>query len=316
MTSTPRRFAMLLSFVMGLSLVLAPAVSAHGTRGLPAQIDLPNGWQPEGIESWGAKLYAGSLANGAIWRGSAITGRGRVLVPGVTGRVAVGLHIDHWGRLWVAGGPTGAVRVYNAWNGRLLKTYQFTGTGFLNDLDISRHRVVVTDSLNAQVGVIPLGRWGRLPSSSAARLLQLRGDYKHQPGFNANGIAAKGGYLILVQSNTGFLFRLNPVTGNTKRIATGGYLVGNGDGLEFNGRTLYVVRNQLNTVAVLRVSRNLLHARLLGEIHRDPPILNVPTTATVTLGKLYVVNARFGVTPGPDVPYWITKLPLRPDPQP
>jgi hypothetical protein len=36
----------------------------------------------------------------------------------------------------------------------------------------------------------------------------------------------------------------------------------------------------------------------------------------VTLGKLYVVNARFGVTPGPTVPYWITKLPLRPDPQP
>ena len=156
--------------------------------------------------------------------------------------------------------------------------------------------------MNAQVGIIPLGRHGRLRGSSAARLLPLRGDYGHQPGFNINGIAARGGYLILVQSNTGFLFRLNPSTGNTKRIGTGGYLVGNGDGLELVGRTLYVVRNQLNTVAVLRLSRNLLHARLLGEIHRDPPILNVPTTATVTLGKLYVVNARFGVTPGADRP--------------
>ena len=184
----------------------------------------------------------------------------------------------------------------------LLKTYQFTGTGFLNDLDISRNRVVVTDSMNAQVGIIPLGRHGRLRGSSAARLLPLKGDYAHQPGFNINGIAARGGYLILVQSNTGFLFRLNPSTGNTKRIDTDGYLVGNGDGLELVGRTLYVVRNQLNTVAVLRLSRNLLHARLLGEIHRDPPILNVPTTATVTLGKLYVVNARFGVTAGADHP--------------
>ena len=268
MRSTPRRFAMLVSLVIGLSLVLAPAASAHHNVDLPTQIDLPNGWQPEGIESWGSKLYAGSLANGAIWRGSAKTGQGSVFVPGVAGRVAVGLHIDHWGRLWVAGGPTGAVRVYSARTGALLQTYQFTGTGFLNDLDISRNARLVTDSMNAQVGVIPLRRHGRLPNPSRAFLLPLKGDYVHQPGFNANGIAARGSWLVLVQSNTGFLFKLNPRTGKTQRIDTGGYLVTNGDGLEFLGRTLYVVRNQLNTVAVLRLSRNLRHARLLGEIHR------------------------------------------------
>jgi sugar lactone lactonase YvrE len=304
---------MFVSLVMGLSLVLAPAVSAHSSRDLPTRIDLPDGWQPEGIESSGKWLYAGSLANGAIWRANAKTGNGRILVPGVTGNVAVGLHLDHKGRLWVAGGPTGQVRVYNARSGRLLQTYKFTGTGFLNDLDISRNRVVVTDSMNAQVGVIPLRRHGRLPAPSAARLVPLTGDYVHQPGFNANGIAARGGWLIIVQSGTGFLFRLNPRTGDTDRIDTGGYLVTNGDGLEFRGRTLYVVRNRLNTVAVLRVSRNLLNARLLGEIVRMPPVVDVPTTATVTLGGLYVVNARFGTTDPAPVEYWITRLPLRPD---
>ena len=74
------------------------------------------------------------------------------------------------------------------------------------------------------------------------------------------------------------------------------------------------MRNQLNTVAVLRVGESLRHARLKGEIHRDLPILDVPTTATTTLGALWVVNAGFGTPPGPDVDYWITRLPLTPDP--
>ena len=162
---------------------------------------------------------------------------------------------------------------------------------FFNDLDISRNRVVVTDSFNARVGV-PLESTG-LSDPSKAFFLPLKGDYQHQPGFNANGIAARGRWLVIVQSGTGFLFRLNPKTGDTKRIDTGGYLVTNGDGLDFRGRTLYVVRNQLNTVAVLRVGESLRHARLKGEIHRDLPILDVPTTATTTLGALWVVICQF-----------------------
>lgn len=260
MTSTPRRLAMLIALALGLSLALAPAVAAHDddVSDLPARIDLPDGWQPEGIESWGKWLYAGSLANGAIWRANARTGEGRVLVPGEAGNVAVGLHLDRWGRLWVAGGPTGEVRVYKAGSGRLLETYSFgPGPMFLNDLDIARNRVVVTDSFNARVGVIPLRRHGRLPDPSAAFFQPLTGDYQHQPGFNANGIAARGRWLVMVQSSTGFLFRLHPRTGVTQRVDTGGYFATAGDGLDFRGRRLYVVRNQLNTVAVLRVSESL-----------------------------------------------------------
>jgi sugar lactone lactonase YvrE len=316
MTSTLRRLSMLVALALGVSVVLAPAVAAHddhGTSRLPARIDLPNGWQPEGIESWGKWLYSGSLANGAIWRANARTGEGRILVPGQTGKVAVGLHLDRWGRLWVAGGPTGEVRVYKARNGKLLQTYTFgPGPLFLNDLDIARNRVVVTDSMNARVGVIPLRSHGRLPAPSKAFFMPLRGDFALQPGFNANGIAARGSWLVLVQSNTGFLFRLHPRTGATKRIDTGGYLVTNGDGIDFRGRTLYVVRNFSNLVAVLRMSKNLRHATLKGEIVPAAGVVDIPTTATTTLGALWVVNARFSTTPGPDVPYWISRLPLKP----
>ena len=312
MSPSLRRLATIIGLVMGLSVALAPAVSAH-TSDLPARIDLPAGFQPEGIESRGAHLYAGSLANGSIWTADARTGEGHVLVPGVVGNVSVGLHVDAWGRLWVAGGPTGTIRVYKASTGKLLQTYTFTGTGFLNDLDIARNGVYATDSVNQQLAVVPLGRNGKLPDPSKAHTMKLRGDIAYTTGFNANGIAARNGFLILVQSNTGLLFRINPTSGIARSIDTGGYLVTNGDGLEISGRTLYVVRNFENLVAVLRLSDGMRHAKLIGEIKAPTPgALDVPTTATKTLGALWVVNARFTTPPTATTPYWITRLPLRP----
>jgi sugar lactone lactonase YvrE len=311
--STPRLSALVLSLVLVLTAAVAP-VAAHGGKGgvgaLPAQIDLPDGFRPEGIVSSGRYLYSGSLGDGAIWKADAKTGQGRILVPGVPGQAAAGLHIDRWGRLWVAGGPNKTIRVYNAKSGRLLRTYTFPTTGFINDLDISGNAVYATDSLNQQLAVVPLRRWGKLPPASAARTRALTGDIKYIDGFNANGIAAKGGYLILVQSNTGQLFRVHPRTGRAKLIDTGGYSVTAGDGLELSGRTLYVVRNQLNLVAVLHLSKNLLRARSAGEITSTG--LDIPTTATKTLGALWVVNARFSTPPTPTTDYWITRLPLRP----
>jgi DNA-binding beta-propeller fold protein YncE len=311
------RLTRLSSLFLGLVLVLTAAaapVTAHGGHDgigdLPARIDLPDGFQPEGIESWGRHLYSGSLANGAIWKADAKTGNGRILVPGVPGQAAAGLHLDHWGRLWVAGGPNKTIRVYKARTGKLLETYTFPTTGFINDLDITRNAVYATDSLNQQLAVVPLRRWGKLPPSSAATVKPLSGDIQYTTGFNANGIVASHGFLILVQSNTGLLFRVNPRTGEATKIDTGGYSLTFGDGLELNGSTLYVVRNQLNLVAVLRLSHRKRDARFIGEI--TSPDLSVPTTATKSLGALWVVNARFGTPPTPTTDYWITRLPLRP----
>jgi hypothetical protein len=316
MTTSRRSIALALGLVLALVVTVGIApVAAHGGNGgskpLPTRIDLPDGFRPEGIESgWNGRLYAGSLANGAIWTGSPKTGTGKILVPGVAGRVAVGLHLDGWGRLWVAGGPTQTIRVYRAATGKLLKTYTFPTAGFINDLDMTRHGVYATDSVNQQILVIPLGKWGRLPKASAAKTRPLTGAIDYIDGFNANGIAAKDGWLILVQSNTGFLFRVNPKTGFTRRIDLGTYLVSNGDGLEVFGKTLYVVRNQNNLVAVFRLGKGLRSARLLGEITSAG--LDVPTTATRTKYGLYVVNARFNTPPTPTTEYWITKLPTRP----
>jgi hypothetical protein len=313
-SSRSSRIRRLTASIIGAVLVLGViAVPVTAARPLPTRIDLPDGFQPEGIESWGRYLYAGSLADGSIWRADARTGEGELLVDGVAGNVSAGLHIDQWGRLWVAGGPTGTIRVYEARTGELLETYQFPTPTFLNDLDLVDGAVYATDSINQRLAVVPLGAGGALPDPSAATTLPLTGDIAYTTGFNANGIARVGAWLVIVQSNTGLLFRVDPDTGEATAIDTGGYSVTFGDGLEARGRRLYVVRNQIETVSVLRLSGRLTSARLIGEItEANAGDLSVPTTATLSMGALWVVNARFGVPPTPDTEYWITRLPTRP----
>jgi outer membrane protein assembly factor BamB len=313
MSLDPRRFSLVAAVGLALTVVLAsivPVAAQQPAPDLPARIDLPDGIQPEGIESDAAgNFYVGSLRDGRIWTGNALTGEWRYLVPGEAGKVAVGLHLDDLGRLWVAGGPTGQIRVYSTPTGELLQTYPFPTAGFINDLDISRNAVYATDSVNQQLLVIPLEDDGGLPDPSAATTMPLTGDISYSAGFNANGIAARGGWLVLVQSNEGLLFKVNPRTGETIQIDTGGYSVANGDGLELRGNTLYVVRNFDNLVAVLTLGGGLRSASLVGEITGDT---DVPTTATLTLGALWVVNARFSTPPELDTPYWITRLPAQP----
>jgi hypothetical protein len=312
-----RRSSFVLALVVALATIGAVAVpvAAHDPARFPARIDLPNGWAPEGITAGrGTTVFVGSLATGAIWKANVRTGVGRILVPGIEGNVAVGVEYEaRRNRLWVAGGPTGEVRVYNASTGTLLQTYSFSPVGFLNDLVVTRNAVYVTDSGIKQLDVIPLGRRGRLPAPSGVRTLPLSGDIEWVTGpgqFNANGIVARNGWLILVQSNAGKLFRVNSATGITRTIDLGGTSVGFGDGLELHGGTLYAVRNQLNTVAVYRLGERLRSARFIGNLPSAG--LDVPTTAAFQAGRLWAVNARFGTAVTPDTEYWITRLPARP----
>jgi strictosidine synthase-like protein len=302
----------LASLLLGATLAIVAAASPALAAGqFPSRIALPNGFAPEGITAGrGTTVYVGSLVDGRIWRGDVRTGRGSILVP-PAGGTAVGTEYEaRANRLWVAGGGTGAVRVYNATTGALLQTYQFGAGRFLNDLVATREAVYVTDSLMQQLVVIPLGPTGALPAPTAAHTIPLSGDIQYVAGFNVNGIVASRGWLIIVQSNTGQLFRVDPATGSAQEIDLGGASASFGDGLELVGSTLYAVRNQLNRVAVFRLGAGLVSAQLLGEITSAD--LNVPTTAAFSAGRLWAVNARFGTTPTPTTPYWITPLPNKP----
>lgn len=299
----PRRLIAAAAAVAALAIAAGPA-SAHP---FPGRVDLPDGWAPEGVtDGPGTSVFVGSLADGAIARVNVRSGRVSVLAPGAEGRVAVGMDYEQSaGRIWVAGGATGEVRAYDAGSGAVLATYQF-GPGFLNDVAVTRSAVYVTNSNAQELEVVPLPRDGSLPDPAAAYALPLSGDISYQAGFNANGIVARHGRLILVQSNTGMLFRVNRSTGVARQIDLGGASVTFGDGLELHGSRLYVVRNQLNEVAVFRLGRKLATARLLRTI--SSPDLAIPTTTAFKAGRLWTVNARFDTPVTPDTTYWLTRL--------
>jgi sugar lactone lactonase YvrE len=297
--------AVLTTLALAVLVALLPAASAKKGTSRPKTIALPAGWQPEGIASRGGReLWVGSIPDGAVWKGDARTGDGSVLVPPHAGRAAIGVKVDRRERIFVAGGPTGKAFVYSA-RGRDRAEYQLAATDatdtFVNDLVITRKAVWLTDSRNQQLYKLPLRKRDRLPRQAAVKTLPLTGDIQYEAGNNANGIvAARGGkVLIVVQSNTGKLFRVNPSTGATDEIElAGGADVTNGDGLLLRDRTLYVVQNRDNKVAVVKLDKGLATGSVKKEL--TEPEFDVPTTLARSGGRLYAVNARFGQPPTPD----------------
>lgn len=280
-----------------VTVVLATTAAAKGT--FPETIPLPTGFQPEGIAIGnGTTFYVGSIPTGAVYRGNLRTGTGAVLVPGAAGRAAIGIEFDR-GRLFVAGGPTGKGFVYDASSGALVREVQLaTGTGgtFVNDVVVTKTAAFFTDSQRAVLYRLPLGSGGA--PGATAHTVPLTGDYQQVAGFNLNGIDATphGTTLVVVQTATGKLFTVEAATGVSSEIDLGGRTLPNGDGLLLLGRTLYVVQNRLNTIAVVRLAGDLSSGSVTRMI--TDPAFDVPTTIDRFGNHLYAVNARFG-TPAP-----------------
>lgn len=284
------------------------SASDKQSESFPARISLPDGFQPEGIAISGSTAYFGSLADGDIYAAALRTGRGKVISQG-PGTPSVGLKADDRGRLWIAGGPSGTARVVDIRTGKILKSYPLTTerATFVNDVVLSKTSAWFTDSSRAVVYQVPIGRNGQLLNQ--VRTVPLTGDYVHDPtGFNGNGITLTPDRraVIIVQSSTGFLFRVDPRTGVTKRVDLGGTLMTNGDGMLLLGRTLYVVQNFSNQVAVLNLNR----AGTTGAQTRTitDPGFDIPTTAAVFGHRLYLANARFSTPPTAITPYWATAV--------
>ena len=285
------------------TLLLVAAAGAAGAP-FPDRIELPDGWQPEGIATGrGHDLFVGSIPTGAILRVDARTGEREIAVAGAADRAAIGLKVDRHERLFVAGGPTGKAFVYDASSGALLAEFQLAPPGeptFVNDVALTRDAAYFTDSQRDVLYVVD----GDL---SGARELPLQG-FDLQPGFNLNGIVASpnGRTLLAVQSNTGRLWRIDPATGESEPVDLGGASLDNGDGLLLAGRTLYVVQNRSNVIAVVRLDPGFDSGEVVRTIASDD--FDVPTTIARFGNSLYAVNARFGTPPTADTGYWITRV--------
>jgi sugar lactone lactonase YvrE len=295
---------------VGIPLVIATLAatlvvpSASAGRAFPATIALPDGFAPEGIAIGpGPVAYVGSLADGSIYRANLVTGRGEIVSQG-PGTPSVGLKSDARGRLFVSGGAAGNARVVDTRTGDILKSYQLaSGASFVNDVVLTPSAAWFTDSVNQVLYKLPL-RNGRLPAH--AETVPITGDLVYTEGFNANGITRTpdGKGLLVVQSSTGLLFRVS-AAGVSRQVALAEPLT-NGDGMLLRDRTLYVVQNRLNTVAVLRLNHSASSARVVDRLTDDR--FDVPTTVGTFGGRLYLPNARFNTTPEPTTPYQIVAI--------
>jgi sugar lactone lactonase YvrE len=286
-----------------LSLVLAAVLAAPASaRPYPETIPLPPGWQPEGIATgFGNQFFSGSRATGSIFRGDLRTGKGKVIVQR-TGGAATGLKVDRHNRLFVSGAATGTARVYNAGSGKLLREYQLTtDRTFINDVALTRRAAYFTDSVNPRLYVVKHNKVKTLPLTGELQ-------YDDDPTtFELNGIVAAGhGKLIAVQSRLGKLFLIDKHSGRTREIDLGGATTPNGDGLLLDDRTLYVVQNRDNKIAVI----HLKHGLRRGEIKRylTDDDFDVPTTIAEKGGFLWAVNARFTTPATPTTPYDVVRV--------
>jgi sugar lactone lactonase YvrE len=287
-----------------------------GRPSFPAVLQLPAGFQPEGItRGRGTRLFVAGFANGGIYEVDARTGEGEFLVPPQTnGRKAVGIKLRRGGQLFVAGGDTGHAYVYDARTGEsladLVLAIPSEGNGtFVNDVILTGEAAYFTDSFRSVFYKVALGGKGDVPEQDDVTTIPLTGDYESVDGFNANGIeVTPRGDLIIVNGATGKLYRVDPDSGVAALIDLGEGSVVNGDGLVLLGRTLYVVENFSNQVAVVELSRRFDRGEVVDTI--TDPGFDIPATAAFLAGALYVTNARFTTPPTPETTYTVVRVPL------
>lgn len=283
----------LVVIVIGVLILSGTAAAAP----FPESVPLPTGYQPEGVATRGSTAYAGSLADGDVVTVNLRSGQVTPLVDNdpEAGRVAVGVAVER-GLVIVAGGPTGRAFVYDAHTGAEVADLELTdpaaGT-FVNDVVVTGDAAWFTDSVQAQLYRVPLvgegvGEPQTIPLSGPA------GDFVD--GFNLNGIEAKSGELLVVNSTKGELYVVEP-DGASRSIDLGGAAVTAGDGLLLIGRRLYVVRNQLNQVDIVELSAALTSGEVTDSITSD--LFDVPTTVAKHGDRLVLVNARFNQVPDP-----------------
>jgi sugar lactone lactonase YvrE len=268
------------------------------------RIDLPVGFQPEGIAiGKGPHAYVGSLADGDIYRANLRTGKGRVISQG-PGTPSVGLKLDRRGRLYVAGGPSGTARIVNLKTGNVTSYTLTSGPSFINDVVLTRKAAWFTNSAVPELYRLSRGKGKR--SEPTVTTLPLSGEFVQPSGLGANGIAQTPDRRALLVVAGGILYRVNKETGAAKRVYLGGYVLTNGDGLLVRGRTLYVVQNRLSQVAVFKLNRR----GTAGDLVKTLPVpeSDVPTTVAAYRGSLYLPNARFGNANPDAADYWISRI--------
>lgn len=270
---------------------------------------------PEGIVWYEEEraFFVSGARSGAIYRSDLESGKVEVFVSGENREplTTIGLDVDRYGKLWVAGGASGRLFVFDARSAELQQTFSTPRAEdtFINDIVSGLSGdVYATDSLR------PLLFRVRAGADEAESWLELSGTAfeSRVEGSDANGIVITPdeAYLILVKTGTGQLFRVDTHNRQVLEIDLSGEFVTGGDGLVLDGQTLYVVRNADREVDVVELDDDLLSGRITSRM--TDPTLRFPTTAAKVGDELLIVNSQFDVMDAgePRLPFTVSKLRL------
>src|SRR3954453_6916163 len=167
---------------------------------------------PEGIafDKRSKAFFVGITTDGAIYRGTLGSDTVAPYIAGGAGKSAVGLKVKR-GKLYVAGGGTGSITVYDIAPKAQVAKLETGGGGFLNDLQVTRNGdVYVTDSVRQTL-------WHVTAEQVAAGSGTPQGlDFDDHAipytagKFNLNGIVAKSARkLVVVNAADGKLYRID-----------------------------------------------------------------------------------------------------------
>lgn len=266
---------------------------------------------PEGIEvTDDGTMYVTGVRNGAVYRGHVRSSRlEEFLPPGADGRAsAAGVHVDRYGRIWVAGYSSSKLYVY-AESGRLLAVRSVPSGSDLNDFAITRDAVYVTDS----------GRQTLWRASVRGRHVGqlepwLSGDDFSPAADFLNGIVAspRGDVLLVADGGTEALHRVDVRTASARQVRIDGYTFP-ADGMLLRGRRLYgVVGFALPDGTVpyylreLRLNRAWTGAEFVSDFGKADR-RQTPTTIAFDGNRLLWVNSQLGnTTPAP--PWTVTEV--------
>jgi len=310
-TNRLHRSAVLLAAAIILTATLSTTTSAHEigqtSRVIwPDLIPIPVGYEAEGIELGrdqdffvGTLSWSGNLTNaGAIYKGNLVTGEGQVLVP-PTGKNLAGLSYDaRTDYLYAATSFSNprrecGVKVYAGTSGRLLGEIIFGDGLVINDVLVTDTAVYCTDSISTTLYKLPLEDDGKVFSSTVEKI-EMTG-FEMAEGYNANGLVGDfdGKELLIINIGTGVLYLVDTESGAASPVNIQGeeQLFGGGDGLYMDGRTLYIMQNFAQKIAVVEISDDLTQGTFIKNLVSDD--FNIPTTITGFDNCIYAINTHY-----------------------
>jgi Cu-Zn family superoxide dismutase len=263
---------------------------------------------PEGVafDKRSEAFFVSITADGSIYRGTLDSDTVSPFIAGAEGRAAVGLEVSR-GKLYVAGGATGSITVYDIATRQRVAEFQTGLGGFLNDLVVTRRGdVFVTDSFRPTLWHVTAAQVRA--GSGTPQALDVSPIPFEAGEFNLNGIVAKDSRrLVVVNTNSGALFRidLSDDRSSIREIdEIEGVTVPGGDGLLLDRGRLVVVQGDPAQLSFVELRDGARTATL--ERTQTSDLLRGPSTVDRAEDLYLVVNADFDTS---QLPFTVAGLP-------